>query len=150
MLGGTLLLEASLDPQHPRSLAVPPSPLGRAESAALRDRCSNVMVAGADAAVKAFLGALTPYLQSPVLECSAFDVLSPESLRIDGTVILRDVERLDLGQQEALVRSLDEARDHVQIVAVTALPIYPLVEAGTFLDRLYYRLNVLNVVLTTP
>jgi len=40
---------------------------------------------------------------------------------------------------------LDEPQgSHTQVISITARPLYLLVQAGMFLDRLYYRLNVVH------
>ena len=69
-----------------------------------------------------------------------------------GTLILRNVEALDPEHQAAMLRWLDEAHRETQLVSVASAPVYPHVEAGTFLEGRYYRLNVvtLGVESSTP
>jgi hypothetical protein len=102
-----------------------------------------MLIIGPGTAVDAFIGAVTPHLQAPVrsLVCPAL----PSHLPGDGTVILRGVDALDPDQQLRLARLLDEPQgSHTQVISITATPLYLLVQAGMFLDRLYYRLNVVH------
>ena len=103
----------------------------------------NMLIVGPSAAAAVFIGAVTPHLQSPVrsLVCGAF---SPH-LPTDGSLILRDVDVLDGDQQQSLVRWLDQPQTgRPQVISVTTAPLYNLVQAGMFLDQLYYRLNVVH------
>jgi len=102
----------------------------------------NVLLSGPRDATHAFIQAVTPYLREPVRCIVAADVLLSLPAA-DGTVILRDVDALDHEQQQQLLRWLDDPRNgHPQVVSITAAPLYAAVRTGTFLDRLYYRLNV--------
>jgi DNA-binding NtrC family response regulator len=61
-------------------------------------------------------------------------------------VILDGVETLTVEQQGTLLRWLDEClRAETQVVTVTAAALYTEVQAGRFLDGLYYRLNMITV-----
>ena len=104
---------------------------------------ANMLVIGPGAAADAFIGAVTPHLRSPVrsLVCGAL----PPHLPSDGTLILRGVDALDVHQQQRLDRWLDEPQNgRPQVISITEAPLYLLVQAGMFLDRLYYRLNVVH------
>ena len=58
------------------------------------------------------------------------------------TLLICDVATLSLDQQRALLSWLDCAvPGQTQVVSTTALELFPLVEHGTFLQTLYYRLN---------
>ena len=60
-----------------------------------------------------------------------------------GTVILQDVDAFDPVQQQRLLRWLDEPRSgRTQVISLTATRLYNLVQAGTFSEPLYYRLNL--------
>jgi transcriptional regulator of acetoin/glycerol metabolism len=61
-------------------------------------------------------------------------------------VLVRDLATLSVDQQRALSSWLDQVGPgHVQIVSTNALPLFPLVEQGVFLEALYYRLNTLRL-----
>lgn len=102
-----------------------------------------MLIVGPGAAADAFIRAVTPQLRLPVRSfvCAAL----PPHLPADGTLVLRDVDTLDGDQQLRLVRWLDEPLDgHPQVISLTAAPLYLLVQARMFMDRLYYRLNVVH------
>jgi hypothetical protein len=62
-----------------------------------------------------------------------------------GTLILREVGALSLPDQRRLLEWLERAAGQTQVVSTTAAPLTPLVQAGAFLARLYYRLNTVCV-----
>ncbi len=102
-----------------------------------------MLVSGPREATRAFMVAVTPHLHEPVYEGSTCDALptAPPA----GTLVLRDVDGLDREQQQRLLRWLDEPQnDHTQVISLTARRLYELVQAGTFLEQLYYRLNVIQ------
>ena len=107
----------------------------------VRTSHANMLVSGPREATRAFMAAVTPHLHEPVCEGSTCDALptAPPA----GTLVLRDVDELDCEQQQRLLRWLDEPQnDHMQVISLTARRLYELVQAGTFLEQLYYRLNV--------
>lgn len=107
----------------------------------LRTSDANVLVSGSREATRAFVAATIPHLNGPVYESSTGGALpiAPAG----GTVILQDVDAFDRVQQQRLLRWLDEPRSgRMQVISVTATRLYDLVQAGTFLEPLYYRLNV--------
>jgi transcriptional regulator of acetoin/glycerol metabolism len=61
------------------------------------------------------------------------------------TMILHDVGDLPLEDQHRLATWLEGAGRKTQIVSTTPRPLLPCVEAGTFNDTLYYRLNMVCV-----
>ena len=62
-----------------------------------------------------------------------------------GTLLLHNVGALSLHDQRYLVEWLERAAGRTQVVSTTPVPLLPLVQAGTFLARLYYRLNTVCV-----
>ena len=62
-----------------------------------------------------------------------------------GTLLLHDVGALSLPDQRYLIEWLQRAAGQTQVVSTTPKPLLPLVQAGTFLARLYYRLNTVCV-----
>ena len=91
---------------------------------------------------------MTPYLRAPVRGSLAGDaVLSLPAA--GGALILQDVDTINREQQQQLLQWLDDPRNgQTQLISITATPLYALVQAGTFLDRLYYYLNVIQFDLT--
>jgi hypothetical protein len=62
-----------------------------------------------------------------------------------GTLLLHNVGSLSLLDQRYLVEWLERAAGRTQVVSTTAVALLPLVQNGTFLARLYYRLNTVCV-----
>jgi hypothetical protein len=98
--------------------------------------------------IDAALVALKPHVRQPLWTwCAGLSVrLPPEP---DGTLVVRNVSRLDRDQQQQLVDWLHVAAGRVQVISTASEPLFALVEHGIFLDVLYYRLNVVRVELTT-
>jgi transcriptional regulator of acetoin/glycerol metabolism len=61
------------------------------------------------------------------------------------TLILHDVGALSIPDQRRLLEWLERAAGRTQVVSTTPVPLLPLVQAGEFLARLYYRLNTVCV-----
>lgn len=97
------------------------------------------------------------------LEQRLFDVLRPDSapaaelhLRLlqPGTILLYEVGKLSRSAQVRLADALElgsrtdeQRRSRYRVMASTSEPLLQRVAAGTFDDRLYYRLNMLHVLL---
>jgi hypothetical protein len=102
----------------------------------------NVVLLGLSQTTEAVVRALTPYLRPPVqsLERSTSFPNLPQ-----GTLILRELETLDWQAQHQLLRWLDGPGADTQVITLTSAPLYPRVTQGTFLDTLYYRLNIVHL-----
>ncbi|HKT80551.1 MAG TPA: sigma 54-interacting transcriptional regulator [Vicinamibacterales bacterium] len=62
-----------------------------------------------------------------------------------GTLLVTDIAAMTLGQQIALYDFLSDGCRNIQVVSLTSTPLAPLVQAGQFLEGLFYRLNVINL-----
>ena len=95
------------------------------------------------------LVALRPHLLMPLRQCKPRVGVAVPQPR-EGTLVLHDVGRLDGRQQAQLLQWLDrfDERQRVQVVSTTSEALFSLVEAGTFLAKLYYRLNVVRMDVT--
>jgi transcriptional regulator of acetoin/glycerol metabolism len=62
-----------------------------------------------------------------------------------GTLLLHSVGSLSLHDQRYLLEWLERAAGRTQVVSTTPVALLPLVKAGTFLAKLYYRLNTVCV-----
>ncbi len=104
--------------------------------------CPNVLLVGADTIHQQTLKALLEASRPPLFWCDGAQFALPTDSV--GTLVLRNPAALSSDAQHAL---LNWATDHadVQIVTVSPGPLYPLVQAGTFLDDLYYWLNVVTI-----
>jgi hypothetical protein len=110
----------------------------------LHTRRPNVLFTGLHAATEMFMASLRPTLRPPVYHWAP-DTALPAP-REAPTLLICDVATLSLDQQRALLSWLDQAGPgQTQVISTTALELFPLVEHGTFLEALYYRLNTLRL-----
>ncbi len=61
-----------------------------------------------------------------------------------GTLILHEVGALTLDEQLQLLDWLDQSAGRTRVVSTSPDSLYALVEAGLFLEKLYYRLNTVS------
>lgn len=107
----------------------------------------NLLLVGSSPATDAMLHALEPHLRQPLLKCEPkTGVVLPQPDQ--GTLILSELAWLDSTQQAHMVRWLNQVYARVQVICTSSQPIFSLVQAGAFLDELYYRLNVVRLDLT--
>lgn len=127
---------------------VPPFDLHAECDLVIEARC-NLLLVGSLSATNAMLVALKPHLRAPLRQCKPKAGMPVPQPR-EGTLVLLDVARLDGKQQAQLLQWLDrfDERRRVQVVSTASEPLFSLVEAGTFLDNLYYKLNVVRMDLT--
>ena len=66
----------------------------------------------------------------------------------DADLVIRDVDYLTLAEQAALLSQLEtESADGTRrIIATSSASLFDRVQDGTFLDSLFYRLNVIHIV----
>ena len=62
-----------------------------------------------------------------------------------GTLVIHEIENLDLSRQRALLAWLEERASRVRLITTTSRDLFSMVSAGLFLDQLYYRLNTIVV-----
>ena len=105
---------------------------------------SNMLIRGEKSAATATVVALSADLSMPFVTWSAGSAASLPALH-QGTVVLQDVDRLDLGAQRELLTWLDERGGRVRVISTTRGDLFDLVTSGEFLDPLYYRLNTIVV-----
>ena len=60
-------------------------------------------------------------------------------------LLIGDVSTLMLEQQLDFYDWLDRFGESAQVVSVTSVPLWPIVERGRFLEGLFYRLNVVSL-----
>jgi transcriptional regulator of acetoin/glycerol metabolism len=102
------------------------------------------MLAGTQSALEAAIVALLPQLQPPVTTWSeGLPLCLPDEP--DGTLVLKEVGRLDREDQLRLALWLDLAAGRMQVISTTSESLITLVERRAFLDLLYYRLNVIRL-----
>jgi DNA-binding NtrC family response regulator len=65
-----------------------------------------------------------------------------------GTLVLREVGQLSPADQCRLASWLEASGGRMQVISTTTSPLARRVDAGSFLDSLYDRLNVICVDIT--
>jgi transcriptional regulator with GAF, ATPase, and Fis domain len=104
----------------------------------------NLLLIGPDTATRPYLDRLLAS-QSSVRSCdSAAPRLPSEPV---GGLVVRDVERLTRNHQHQVLEWLNGPGFHTRIIATSVNSLYPLVERGEFSDALYYRINIVTLLL---
>jgi hypothetical protein len=111
---------------------------------------SNCLLIGPDAFADDALVVLGCTFQSPVTSICGNELRELPATSGPGTVVIRGVSELTDVNQARLVEWLSQAAGRLQVVASSTEPLWPLVQAGRFLESLYYRLNVITLVRTEP
>jgi hypothetical protein len=101
----------------------------------------NVLLQGERPNIDACLSAIQPYCWSPVVTLRS-PVLGSLPDFFEGSVVLEDAAAYGLAEQQALLQWLDRGGYRVQLITVTERPLLDLVERGRFIERLFYRLNI--------
>jgi hypothetical protein len=105
----------------------------------------NLLVIGSDTDVASFLRALSHIFRQPATSIRAPGLALPS--RGGGTLVVSDVAGLSRHEQDRLLAWLAENGDTTQVISTSASAVFAAVETGTFLESLYYRLNVMTLVL---
>jgi hypothetical protein len=108
----------------------------------------NVLLVGPAAQADRMLERLRPYLRAPMMSWAPR--ARSESASSPGTIVIRGVEGLSAVLQQRVLALSDRTSRDLQIVSIASAPVFPSVQRGAFLDRLYYRLNPVYVDLTPP
>lgn len=108
----------------------------------------NLLLIGTDAVIRQVLETLLLELREPIAHwCPGEPLVLPMVTRT-GTMILHDVGALRLDEQRRLLTWLERAAGRTQIVSTTTALLLPRVQAGAFVDTLYYRLNTVCLDVT--
>jgi hypothetical protein len=105
---------------------------------------ANLLVRGEKSAASATVVALSADFPAPLLTWIAGTEAVLPALDC-GTLVIHDVDGLDLAQQRALLTWLEHRANRVRVITTVACDLYALVTAGAFLDQLYYRLNTIVI-----
>jgi DNA-binding NtrC family response regulator len=89
--------------------------------------------------------AIRQHLADPLVTVDCRDGLDLSSVPSQGTVVLSDVEELPLEDQQRLNAWLAAADHRPRVISTSRASLFPMIEAGMFVDSLYYRLNVVCV-----
>jgi hypothetical protein len=105
---------------------------------------ANLLVRGEKSAATATVVALSADFPAPLITwIPGMDVGLPALDR--GTLIIHDVDSLDLAAQRTLLAWLEDRTRQVRVITTVRRDFFAVVTAGVFLDQLYYRLNTIVV-----
>ena len=105
----------------------------------------NLLLTGVDGVVRNILETVLMDLQTPIASWYPGERLVLPPVARTGTMILHDVGAMSHEDQLRLLEWSEQAAGKIQIVSTAQTPLMPLVRAGIFNDRLYYRLNTVFV-----
>jgi hypothetical protein len=108
----------------------------------------NLLVIHGNGGLQDLLEWLTPDLQAPIATWCTGERLVLPQVAWTRTMILQDVGALSDADQHGLLDWLGRAQGRTQIVSTTPAPLLSRVQAGAFIDRLYYRLNTVCLDVT--
>jgi hypothetical protein len=103
---------------------------------------ANLLVTGPAPALSAFIETARSEMREPIAS-----VAGSTPLFVDGrTLILAGIDALDAPGQRRLLQWINEPRNlHTQIVSLTSVSLFGLVEASRFDADLFYRLNTIHL-----
>jgi hypothetical protein len=104
----------------------------------------NLLLTGHDGVIEYLLDALVPDLREPIGRWSPGDRLLLPPPALVGTMIFQDVGAMPFEDQCRLMEWLTGA-SATQVISTTPTPLVRRVEAGTFMEALYYRLNIISI-----
>jgi hypothetical protein len=105
---------------------------------------ANLLVRGEKSAATATVVALSTDFPPPLTTWLAgTDVDLPALDR--GTLVIHDIDRLDLASQRILLTWLEDRTRRVRVITTVTQDLFAMVTAGVFADQLYYRLNTIVV-----
>jgi hypothetical protein len=104
----------------------------------------NLLLIGSPARVSDVLRIIARSLASPIASCTATRLALPD--RAIGTLAIHGADHLSRNQQEKL-HSWVLVHPSTQVIMAATRPLLPLVLRNTFSDVLFYRLNLLSVVI---
>jgi hypothetical protein len=107
----------------------------------------NTLLIGADDVVWRVLGT-SLNLASPIVSWRPGQPLQLPDFTSVRTLVIRDLALMSGSEQVRLLEWLDRASGYVQVVCTSSDALLPLVEAGSFINSLYYRLNTICIDLT--
>jgi hypothetical protein len=115
------------------------------EARALLATRAHLLLTGPERFTSETMHFLRSALRQPVWETNATPLSLPTAS--PGTLIVRHAMCLAADDQ---VRLLQWIRDHrsTQLITITEEPLFPLVRGGTFLERLFYTMNMAQLIWT--
>jgi hypothetical protein len=105
----------------------------------------NLLLSGMDDIVQHILETILSDLETPIASWYPGDRLVLPPVPRAGTMILHEIGAMNREDQLRLLAWSELASGKIRIVSTASTPLMPLVNAGTFNDTLYYRLNTVFV-----
>lgn len=109
---------------------------------------AHLLLVGPDAVVEKLVDMLRPDFWQPLEAWRPDSPLVLPAIGHAGTLILQDVGAMRGDDQAKLCDWLEDTKGRIRVVSTTRQPLFPLLEAGTFAEMLYYRLNILSFQIT--
>ena len=95
---------------------------------------------------------LSPRRRGPFVVVTGADALGSAAIAAaqDGTLLIQELETLTAAAQRQLLRCVDRQTGscvNVRFMTATSVNLFDRVQAGTFCDDLFYRLNIIHLVI---
>ena len=103
----------------------------------------NLLLIATDVDPREVLDTLRSDCPEPIMTWTPGEVLVLPANAQAGTLLLEDISALALEDQRRLCGWLDASTGWMQVVSITSRSLLPSIQAGAFLERLYYRLNII-------
>jgi hypothetical protein len=104
----------------------------------------NLLLTGRDGVIEYLLDALLPDLREPIGRWSPGDRLLLPPSALVGTMIFQDISAMSFDDQRRLMDWLTTA-SKTQVISTSPVSLMRQVEAGKFIEALYYRLNIISI-----
>jgi len=95
------------------------------------------------------VNAIRQHLVDPLVNINCCDGLDLSAVPSRGTVIFSDLDELALTDQHRLNAWLAGADHRPRVISTSRASLVPRIDAGMFIESLYYRLNILRFDLTS-
>lgn len=105
---------------------------------------ANAIVIGSPDQTRHLVEMAAVRLRQPIVSIDAAKLKTLPDPRRIGTLVVHNLPTLSSTHQQRLFHWLDDASG-VQVVSTAPHSIVPLIQKSTFLEALYYRLNVIHV-----
>jgi hypothetical protein len=109
----------------------------------------NILLVGPETFTDAALKLIEPLVHHPIAWWVP-DAQESVPAGAFATLIIGRVDAADPEQQHDLCEWFDGCKGRVQVVSTSFTPLFPLIQEGTFLEALYYRLNHVCVLSDPP
>jgi hypothetical protein len=105
---------------------------------------ANLLLEGSPADIDRHVASLTRRLGCPI---HIFRAEAPPQFVERTAIVVQEVGRLSLNDQQLLLSYLDNTDHRVQVISTSSVPLFQLLQHGSLLPDLYYRLNIIRMVL---